>query len=54
MLDLSHPDLDFVSLATGMGLPATRAHTGEELAEQLGRALSTPGPSLVEAVIVRV
>ncbi len=32
MLDLSRPDLDFVALATGMGVPATRATTAEELA----------------------
>ena len=51
MLDLSHPDLDFVSLAQGMGVPATRATTAEELAGQLGRSLSTPGPALVEAVL---
>ncbi|MBV9659971.1 MAG: acetolactate synthase large subunit [Acidimicrobiales bacterium] len=53
MLDLRDPELDFVSLAAGMGLPATRARTGGELADQLGRALATPGPSLVEAVISR-
>ncbi len=52
MLDLSRPDLDFVSMARGMGVPATRAVTAEDMAEQLGRALSTPGPSLVEAVLV--
>jgi acetolactate synthase-1/2/3 large subunit len=51
MLDLSRPDLDFVSLARGMGVPATRATTAEELAGQLGRALATPGPSVVEAVL---
>jgi len=51
MLDLSRPDLDFVSLARGMGVPATRAETAEELAEQLGRSLNTPGPSVVEAVL---
>jgi acetolactate synthase I/II/III large subunit len=51
MLDLSHPDLDFVAMARGMGVPATRAVTAEEMAEQLGRALSTPGPSVVEAVL---
>jgi acetolactate synthase I/II/III large subunit len=51
MLDLSHPDLDFVAIAQGMGVPATRAATAEEMAEQLGRALSTPGPSVVEAVL---
>jgi acetolactate synthase-1/2/3 large subunit len=53
MLSLARPDLDFVSLAKGLGVPATRAETAEELAEQLGRALNTPGPSLIEAVIVR-
>jgi acetolactate synthase I/II/III large subunit len=52
MLDLSHPELDFVSIARGMGVPATRAVTAEDMAEQLGRALNTPGPSLVEAVLV--
>jgi acetolactate synthase I/II/III large subunit len=53
MLDISNPDLDFVSLAQGMGVPATRATTAEELAEQLGRSLSAPGPAVVEAVIAR-
>ena len=51
MLDLSRPDLDFVALATGMGVPASRATTAEELGEQLGRALAEPGPALVEAVL---
>jgi acetolactate synthase-1/2/3 large subunit len=52
MLDLSHPDLDFVAIARGMGVPATRATNAEEMAAQLGRALTTPGPSVVEAVLV--
>lgn len=51
MLDLSRPDLDFVSLAHGMGVPATRATTAEEFADQLEAALATDGPSLVEAVM---
>jgi acetolactate synthase-1/2/3 large subunit len=51
MLDLSRPDLDFVALATGMGVPATRATTAEELGEQLGRALAEPGPALVDAML---
>jgi acetolactate synthase I/II/III large subunit len=51
MLDLSHPDLDFVAMAASMGVPATRAETAEDLADQLGRALNTPGPSVVEAVV---
>ena len=51
MLSLDQPALDWVSLARGMGVPGTRAMTGEELAAQLGRALATPGPALIEAVI---
>ena len=51
MLDISRPDLDFVALSKGMGVPATRATTAEEFVTQLEAALSTPGPNLVEAVI---
>jgi acetolactate synthase-1/2/3 large subunit len=51
LLDLSRPDLDFVSLAAGMGVPASRAATAEDLAAQLGRALAEPGPHLIEAVV---
>jgi acetolactate synthase-1/2/3 large subunit len=51
MLDLSRPDLDFVSLATGMGVPASRAQTAEEFTVQLERAIEEPGPALVEAVL---
>jgi acetolactate synthase-1/2/3 large subunit len=50
-LDLSRPELDFVALATGMGVPASRATTGEELADQFARALAEPGPHLIEAVV---
>jgi len=51
MLDLRHPDLDFVALATGMGVPASRATTCEELTEQLTAALATRGPRVIEAVV---
>lgn len=51
LLDLSRPDLDFVALATGMGVPASRATTAPEFATQLRRALAEPGPHLIEAVI---
>jgi acetolactate synthase-1/2/3 large subunit len=53
LLDLGGPDLDFVALATGMGVPATRATTAEELAEQLRRSFAEPGPHLVQAVLPR-
>jgi acetolactate synthase-1/2/3 large subunit len=51
MLDLSRPDMDFVSIAQGMGVPATRATTAEEFTEQFEKALAAPGPALIEAMI---
>jgi len=51
MLDLHDPDLDFVAISTGMGVPATRATTAEEFTEQLAAAFATPGPVLIEAMI---
>jgi acetolactate synthase-1/2/3 large subunit len=51
MLELAPPELDFVAIAQGMGVPATRATTGEELTEQLDAALRTDGPALVQAVL---
>ena len=51
MLDISRPDLDFVALAKGMGVSATRATTAEEFNDQLARSLATPGPTLVEAIV---
>jgi acetolactate synthase-1/2/3 large subunit len=51
LLDLSRPDIDFVALSRGLGVPATRATTADELGEQLARALAEPGPTLVEAMV---
>lgn len=49
LLDLTGPALDFVALATGMGVPARRATTADELVEHLRWALGEPGPHLVDA-----
>ncbi|MGV9712782.1 acetolactate synthase large subunit [Gordonia sp. NPDC003424] len=51
MLSLTDPDLDFVALATGMGVPASRVTTADGLAEALRAAYAEPGPHLIEAVI---
>ena len=51
MLDLHRPDLDFVQISQGLGVPATRATTGEELTAQLEAALAEPGPHLIEAMV---
>jgi acetolactate synthase-1/2/3 large subunit len=53
MLDLSHPDLDFVALAKGMGIRASRATTAEEFDAQCSEALAGSGPRLIEAMVVQ-
>jgi acetolactate synthase-1/2/3 large subunit len=51
MLDLTRPTMDFVSMAQGCGVPATRATTAEEFVEQLTEALATKGPRVIEAIV---
>ena len=51
LFDLSHPPLDFVALAQGMGVPAVRAETADELVRELQRALAEPGPQLIDAIL---
>ncbi|MGO8916197.1 MAG: acetolactate synthase large subunit [Stellaceae bacterium] len=53
MLDLSNPVLDWVSLAQGMGVEASRAATAEEFADQFAAAMAGRGPRLIEAVLSR-
>jgi len=51
MLDLHDPELDFVKLAEGMGVEASRAATTTEFAAQFADAMQRKGPRLIEAVI---
>ncbi|GAA5116984.1 acetolactate synthase large subunit [Pseudonocardia adelaidensis] len=51
LLDLDRPDLDFVALAAGMGVPGERVTTADELAAALRRAAAEPGPRLIEAMV---
>lgn len=53
LLELDRPDLDFVALANGMGVPATRVTDAAEFTTQLERALSEPGPALIDAILQR-
>ena len=54
LLDLSNPDIDFVAIAKGFGVPATRATTAEELAAQFSAAIVEPGPHLIDAAVPAV
>jgi acetolactate synthase-1/2/3 large subunit len=51
MLDLTDPVPDYVALARGMGVPAERAQTADDLVRLLRRAYAEPGPHLIEAVV---
>ena len=50
-LDLSKTEIDFVSIAKGMGMPSETATTATEFNEALERAIREPGPHLIDAVV---
>ena len=52
MIDIGRPDLDWVSLAKGMGVSATRAAKTAEFHAQFRDAVRVNGPRLIEAVIM--
>jgi len=51
MLDLHNPELDWVKLAGGMGVEASRAETIEDFEAQFASAIAARGPRLIEAVV---
>jgi acetolactate synthase-1/2/3 large subunit len=51
LLDLTSPTMDFVQISQGMGVPARRVDTAEELTGALRWAHDEPGPHLIEAVM---
>ena len=51
MLDVGKPDLDFVSMAEGMGVKAFRATTAEEFNELFANAMEQSGPVLIDAIV---
>ena len=51
MLDLHNPELDWVKLASGMGVEASRATSVGEFAAQFESAMKNRGPRLIEVVV---
>ena len=51
MLDLSNPGLDFVNLAQGLGVKASRATTAGEFNKLFEAAMAEPGPMLIETML---
>jgi len=50
-LDISKPEIDFVSIAKGMGMPAVRTRTAEEFNAALENAFREKGPHLIDAIV---
>ena len=51
MLDLHNPEMNWVQIASGLGVEASRATTAEEFAAQYESAMKQKGPRLIEAMI---
>lgn len=51
MLDLHNPEMNWVQIATGLGVEASRATTCEEFAAQYASAMKQRGPRLIEVMI---
>jgi acetolactate synthase I/II/III large subunit len=54
LVDLGNPNIDFVKLASGLGVPSWRVDTAEQLTAMLDRAIGDPGPHLIEAMLPAV
>ncbi|MGB6393747.1 MAG: thiamine pyrophosphate-dependent enzyme, partial [Candidatus Acidiferrales bacterium] len=48
LFDIGRPDLDWVALARGMGVPAIRANSMDDFAKALQHGFESEGPSLIE------
>ncbi len=49
LFDIGNPEIDWVELAKGFGVPGARADTAEELCRLLESSYKTPGPFLIQA-----
>ena len=51
MLDLHNPEMNWMQIASGLGVEASRATTAEEFAAQYESAMKQRGPRLIEVMI---
>jgi len=51
LFEIGHPDIDWVLLAKGMGVPGRRVTSLEGFAEALQEGFSSEGPTLIEAAL---
>jgi acetolactate synthase-1/2/3 large subunit len=48
MFEIGHPDLDWILLAKGMGVPGTRVTSLDAFGKALQEGLEAEGPTLIE------
>jgi acetolactate synthase-1/2/3 large subunit len=48
LFEIGRPDLDWVLLAKGMGVPGTRVTSLDKFAKALGEGFASEGPMLIE------
>ena len=51
MLEMTEPEVDFVTMARGLGVPGRRVEDAAELCAAIRAAVREPGPYLIEAVL---
>src|SRR5205809_2729403 len=51
LFEIGHPDIDWVHLAKGMGVPGARVSSMEAFAKTLKNGFAGEGPSLIEVVL---
>jgi acetolactate synthase-1/2/3 large subunit len=51
LTSIDRPEIDFVALAKGMGVPGKRVATAEDFAAALRSAVAAQGPKLIEVVL---
>ncbi len=49
LFDIGNPDIDWVALAKGFGVPGAKPETAKELCTLLENSYKTPGPFLIQA-----
>ncbi|MCG8414350.1 MAG: acetolactate synthase large subunit [Pseudomonadales bacterium] len=49
LFDIGNPEIDWVAMAKGFGVPGARADSAEELCKLLENSYKTPGPFLIQA-----
>ena len=49
LFDIGNPEIDWVDLAKGFGVPGAKAESAEDFCTLLEKSYATPGPFLIQA-----